>query len=42
MRHLIYCTECGKEFEKKTASTVCPECLANPKPEPKPEKKVKK
>ena len=30
MRHIIACTECGVDFEKKTAGTVCPECLANP------------
>jgi len=32
MRHLFFCVECGTQFEKKTGSEICPDCIKFPKP----------
>ena len=32
MRHLFLCVECGTQFEKKTGSEICPDCIKFPKP----------
>ncbi len=41
MRHLFICTDCGEYFEKKDASTLCPECLSKPVLKPEKPKQVK-
>ena len=45
MRHIFKCTECGADFEKTSAATLCPECLSKPEKkavEPKKKKPVTK